>query len=104
MLLPRSGAAAAVALRASRKDAVPNNGYENSRVHISPTAQEQVGTALAPSPELNGTVNRLGNRRLSPAQLQRLARLEPVRVDEVAGNGANGYRKDAVPHNGRRSQ
>ena len=60
--------------------------------------------ALASSPELNRTVNRLGNRRLSPAQLQRLARLEPVGVDEVAGNGANGYRKDAVPHNGRRSQ
>ena len=60
--------------------------------------------ALAPSAEVNGTVSRLANRRLSGAQLQRLARLGPVRVDEVAGIGANGYRKDAVPHNGRRSQ
>ena len=60
--------------------------------------------ALAPSPELNGTVSRLANRRLIGAQPQRLARLGPVRVDQVAGNGANGYRKDAVPHNGRRSQ
>ena len=56
--------------------------------------------ALAPSPELKGTVNRLAIRRLIGAQPQRLATLESVRFDEVAGNGANGYRKDAVPHDG----
>ena len=69
-----------------------------------PRALRASRRALAPSAEVNGTVSRLGNRRLTPAQLQRLARLEPVRVDQVAGNGANGYRKDAVPHNGQRSQ
>ena len=53
--------------------------------------------AMAPTPELNRTVKRLGNHRLSQPQLRQLASLEPALVDEDPVQSASSSAETALP-------
>ena len=53
--------------------------------------------AMAPTPELNRIVKRLGNPRLSQPQLRQLANLEPEPVDEDPDQSAISSAETALP-------
>ena len=53
--------------------------------------------ALAPTPELNLIVKRLGNHRLSQPQLRQLANLEPEPVEEVPLQSASSSAETSLP-------
>ena len=53
--------------------------------------------AMAPTPELNRIVKRLGNHRLSQPQLRQLANLEPEPVDEDPDQSAISSAETALP-------